>query len=247
MGLRIMIYKFYSPLKVELEDDDFGDYIELDSKEILECYDIIATKVKEYNSFLNERGLMEYYNRDEIIKKIVESAVPMIGVYEGNVYGIMLVKTKDDTLLTAHQFRKLKDYFTGQYSDGWGEGFEQREIKTHIGTIYVHFWQSDNFFIKEENEMKNGIYYNEGELKALREIYPKGTIVQLIEDMEGEVTKDGKSTMPAGLKGKVTFVDDIGDIHVDWENGSSLAIIHQIDDFKIIEQPKLTENFNIQL
>lgn len=38
-----MIYKFLSPIKVELEDSDFGDFISLDNKEILECYDAIAT------------------------------------------------------------------------------------------------------------------------------------------------------------------------------------------------------------
>lgn len=156
-----MIYKFYSPLKVELEDADFGDYIELGNDEIVECYDTITTKIKEYNSFLKEKGLMEYFDRDEVINQIVESAVPMIGVYEGKVYGVMLVKTKEDTLLTADQFSKLKDYFTGQYSDGWGEGFEQRDIKTHLGTIYVHFWQYDDFFIKEENELNDGICYDE--------------------------------------------------------------------------------------
>lgn len=80
-----MIYKFYSLLKVELEDDDFGDYIELGNEEIIECYDTIATKIKEYNSFFNAKGLMEYFDKDEVISQIVESAVPMIGVYEGQL------------------------------------------------------------------------------------------------------------------------------------------------------------------
>lgn len=45
----------------------------------------------------------------------------------------------------------------GQESDGWGEGFEQREIKTEEGELCVSFWNSDNdFFIKTEQELKQG-------------------------------------------------------------------------------------------
>ncbi len=148
-----MIYKFLSPIKVELEDSDFGDFISLDNKEILECYDAIVTGIKKFNSNLGKKGLMEYFDEDEKLKSVVESAFPMITVYKGQVYGVMLVKTKANVELTMTQKDLLKEYFSGQYSDGWGESFEQQEIKTHIGTIYVCFWQSDNFFIKEESEI----------------------------------------------------------------------------------------------
>jgi len=68
-----MIYKFYSPLKVELEDEDFGEFMELDNNSIIECYDTIATKIKDYNhKTLNNNGLMEYYDEDETLKEIVE-------------------------------------------------------------------------------------------------------------------------------------------------------------------------------
>lgn len=42
--------------------------------------------------------------------------------------------------------------------------------------------------------------------------------------------------MPAGLKGTVMFVDDIGTVHIDWENGSSLgACLFDGDIIKIIK------------
>ena len=37
--------------------------------------------------------------------------------------------------------------------------------------------------------------------------------------------------MPPGLKGKVDMVDDAGQIHVNWENGSSLALVPGVDSF----------------
>ena len=31
------------------------------------------------------------------------------------------------------------------HNDGWGEGFEQREIQTADGVLYVHFWEAEPF------------------------------------------------------------------------------------------------------
>lgn len=60
------------------------------------------------------------------------------------------------------------------------------------------------------------------QLELLRKRYPAGAEVCL-EHMDGE------SGMPPGLKGKVVCVDDAGQIHVNWENGSSLAVIPGVD------------------
>lgn len=71
-------------------------------------------------------------------------------------------------------------------------------------------------------------------IEHLKNKYPNGTIIEL-EEMAGE------GQMPCGLKGTVKFVDDMGQIHVDWENGSSLALNIDEDSFKKIEQtPKLS-------
>ena len=58
----------------------------------------------------------------------------------------------------------------------------------------------------------------------LRKMYPKGTRVEL-HDM------DDPQAPPSGTKGEVMFVDDIGQIHVKWETGSSLALIPSVDSF----------------
>lgn len=55
-------------------------------------------------------------------------------------------------------------------------------------------------------------------LKQLRESYPKGTRVELVK-------MDDVQAPPIGTKGTVVGVDDIGTIHVMWDNGSSLGIV----------------------
>ena len=37
-----------------------------------------------------------------------------------------------------------------------------------------------------------------------------------------------------GMKGIITHVDDLNQIHVKWDNGRSLAVIPEIDKFEII-------------
>ena len=78
------------------------------------------------------------------------------------------------------------------------------------------------------------------EVKELKKKYPKGTKVCLCE-MEGE------STIPPGTKGIVSIVDDIGQIHVNWENGSSLALNTEVDKFYVVTpQEELSEKKELE-
>ena len=71
---------------------------------------------------------------------------------------------------------------------------------------------------------------NVGTLKDVfnAETISVGTKVELIE-MQGE------QQMPKGLRGVVTHIDDAAQIHVKWQNGSSLAIIPEVDNFRVIK------------
>ena len=57
--------------------------------------------------------------------------------------------------LFEEELESLKDYISGQFSDGWGEGFEQHEIEVSDGEIYVHFWTSENYYIHTEEEQQS--------------------------------------------------------------------------------------------
>ena len=67
------------------------------------------------------------------------------------------------------------------------------------------------------------------QINTLKEKYPKGTQI-VLERMNGE------NQMPCGLKGTVTHVDDAGQIHMKWENGSSLALNVDEDSFEKAEE-----------
>lgn len=73
------------------------------------------------------------------------------------------------------------------------------------------------------------------EVERLRKKYPEGTIVRLF-------SMTGEPQMQEGLIGTVRVVDDIGSIHVHWENGSTLALIPDEDDFEIVREKQLSLN-----
>jgi hypothetical protein len=41
--------------------------------------------------------------------------------------------------------------------------------------------------------------------------------------------------VPDGTEGIITGVDDLGQIQVKWDNGSTLSIIDEIDDYEILK------------
>ena len=68
-------------------------------------------------------------------------------------------------------------------------------------------------------------------VEKIREMYSEGTQI-ILQEMRGE------SQMPYGLKGTVKFVDGAGQIHMSWENGSSLALNIHEDTFEKVEAPE---------
>ena len=59
-------------------------------------------------------------------------------------------------------------------------------------------------------------------LLALRERYPKGTRVELVQ-------MDDSQAPPVGTKGIVRGVDDMGSIMVAWDNGCGLSVVFGVD------------------
>ena len=73
-----------------------------------------------------------------------------------------------------------------------------------------------------------------GRIEFYKEHYPRGTRVQL--DSMG----DDPRTVPSGTKGTVVAIDDIGTVHVNFDNGRSLGICPEVDSFhKITEQTEV--------
>ena len=70
----------------------------------------------------------------------------------------------------------------------------------------------------------------EMQAKMYKEMYPKGTRIELIS------MDDPYAPIEAGTKGTVVYVDGMGTLHMKWDNGRTLGLIPGEDSFKVIEE-----------
>lgn len=65
-------------------------------------------------------------------------------------------------------------------------------------------------------------------LADIRKRYPEGSRVELI------FTGDPHTSLKAGDTGTVVCVDDMGTVHINWDNGSTLGMITGVDEFRVL-------------
>ena len=116
-----------------------ADYPTLFSGVDMAYYADSIQKAVEQRSSDDGGNLMLYFDEDRnpSVKAKVLSAVPSVEIRNGELMGCTTVQMK--TPLDDGEMSALQEYLLGQFSDGWGEGFEQQEIQTGDGVLYVHF------------------------------------------------------------------------------------------------------------
>lgn len=72
--------------------------------------------------------------------------------------------------------------------------------------------------------MKENEIPSQDEIKTIATEFPKGTRVVNVKMVDPR-------PVPPGAIGTVIYVDAIGQIHVSWDNGSTLALIPIVDEF----------------
>lgn len=76
---------------------------------------------------------------------------------------------------------------------------------------------------------------NKDRIEYLRKMYPEGTRIKINE------MNDPYQPVPSGTLGTVNRVDDAGTIHMKWDNGQSLGLIDEEDDFTVVYRPEYKE------
>lgn len=138
----------------------------MDGHDLLQYADAVDEAVKKDIADFNG-DLMQYYHEDDSVRSKVVNAVPSVEIHGNKLCGCLNVELQEP--LNEGEQAVLCDYISGQYSDGWGEGFEQRDIRVDDGTLAVHFWQEDGFEMTPEREMQQE--------SATHEIRPKMKLI----------------------------------------------------------------------
>lgn len=149
--------KLYMPITADLyERNEWGDlddeYIEMDGKDILSFEGGIQKALLKYRMpEESESGIMHWYDENDSVNEKVRSVVFTAEEREGRLWGVAECRVQG--ILSPEELDTLKDYISGQASDGWGEGFEQHPIITEERSeLYVHLWQYDDWSIETEEE-----------------------------------------------------------------------------------------------
>lgn len=149
--------RLYSPLRAEMYVKDEWGNCSYDSEdvypdELCRYEEAIRRQIgMERLDSEGERGLAVYLGNKRLERK-VHSLSPDVEVWRGELWGVLEVKSHGE--LQGTEPDALKDFWSGQASDGWGEGFEQREIATSDGDLCVSFWNSEDYQIQTEQELK---------------------------------------------------------------------------------------------
>lgn len=165
MNTKYKELKLYSPLTAEFvseepdsawEYEDMSAYAQqLDGQDLVYFREVIEQGIAdEALPEEAERGLMHYYryyNAESSVNAEVHSLRVGVEEIKGRLYGVAICEVKGK--LTPDELAELKEFCVGQYADGWGEGFEQRERRCAGGELYVHFYQFNKFFICTKEEM----------------------------------------------------------------------------------------------
>lgn len=143
--------RLYFPLYPQMQFDDGEEPCSVDTEYIIANMDEVESELQGY-TMLDGKNMADYYNDNSVIKEKLVSMKWGICEINDTPYGYVDVVL--NAPLNDSEVDELKDWISGQNSDGLGEGFEQREIETDEGGLYVSFWDSGkDYFIYTQEEM----------------------------------------------------------------------------------------------
>ena len=146
--------KLYMPITADLYEPESGP----EESELLAGDDLASHEDKIRSALFGnrkpeeqDRGIMYWYKSADSVNAKVQSVVFDVEQRHGRLWGVAEYQVSGE--LSAAELDTLKEYITGQASDGWGEGFEQRAIALDGGReLYVHLWQDEGWSIQTEQE-----------------------------------------------------------------------------------------------
>ena len=84
------------------------------------------------------------------------------------------------------------EYITGQYADGWGEAFEQRDIQVDGGCLNVHFYQDKGFRIQKKGRAETKESMSDRKRPKMKLVGHDGNIYSIMGDARRLLIRNGQ-------------------------------------------------------
>lgn len=109
----------------------------------------------DFKTTMGPKGLAEYldYNYEKLEPELIKSIMVDVDIRGNKVISIAEVCAARD--LTTNELEIVKEYISGQYSDGWGEGFEQYEIDTVSEEVQIEYFNEETEEVEYEYEFQD--------------------------------------------------------------------------------------------
>lgn len=147
-GLIAVTVNYYCPLQIHMADEEYGDWYEVDNGYGIANEKAIRELVKREQD-RDLHNMADYFDGSAGARAKLISADWDVQEIGGELYGV--IRTGLREAFSPEEEQEWIDELIGQAADGFGEGLEQREIKTDDGDIYVSFWHSgDDYFMENE-------------------------------------------------------------------------------------------------
>ena len=143
---------YYCPLQIHMTEEEYGDWYEVDNGCGIANEEAIRELVKREQE-KDLHNMADYFHGSAGAKAKLISADWDVENVNGALYGVIRTGLREP--FSPEEEQEWIDELTGQAADGFGEGLEQREIKTEDGDIYVSFWHSgEDYFMENETDFR---------------------------------------------------------------------------------------------
>lgn len=156
------VIKFYYPLFGHMHDDWENCDYDISSEQLTEHQELLDKQMKEYQ-ICNGKGMEQFFDSNSDVQSKLKSIVWSFEEFDNKLYGVTTAELTDE--IDNKGIADLKDWISGQNSDGLGEGFEQQDFDVDEGRLSVSLWDFNEYFIYTEEEFEQ--YLNSNKNKAV--------------------------------------------------------------------------------
>lgn len=144
------VIKFYYPLFGHMHDDWENCDYDISSEQLTDYQELLEEKMNEYQ-IDNGKGMEQYFYDNPDIESKLESIVWGFEIFDNKLYGVTTVELAEP--IDEDEINELREWISGQNSDGLGEGFEQQDFDVDEGRLSVSLWDFHDYFIYTQEEM----------------------------------------------------------------------------------------------